>query len=65
MPSFASSPARGPRGVTKPIAARLLPDERTELESLAEQESRSCSAMLRLVFLRGMECYRREARDAS
>ncbi|SHM64286.1 hypothetical protein SAMN05660971_03492 [Halomonas cupida] len=65
MPAVASSPTRSPRGVTKPVAARLLPNERSELESLAERESRSCSAMLRLVFLRGLESYRRDTEVAS
>lgn len=65
MPAVASSPTRSPRGVTKPVAARLLPNERSELESLAKRESRSCSAMLRLVFLRGLESYRRDTEVAS
>lgn len=60
-----SSPSRSPRGVTKPIAARLLPNERNELESLAGQENRSCSAMLRLIYLRGLESYRRDNKVAS
>lgn len=53
-------PSRTPRGVTKPVAARLMPHEREELEAIAEHEQRSCSAMMRLLYLRGLSDYRRE-----
>lgn len=49
-------------GVTKVkmVAARLLPEEREELERLAERDHRTLSAMLRVVYLRGVEHYRSE-----
>lgn len=62
MSSTASPLARGPRGVTKSkvVGARLLPDERAELERIAISEERSTSSMMRLIFLRGLDHYRRE-----
>ncbi|KER01736.1 hypothetical protein QPK14_21055 [Photorhabdus temperata subsp. temperata] len=48
--------SRIPRGfVSKnPVPIRLSPDERRELEMLAEKEGRSLSSMARIVHLVGM-----------
>lgn len=63
MSTVPSLKSKSPAGVTKvkAVAARLLPEERQELEALAEREHRTRSAMLRVVFLRGLEQYRADS----
>ncbi|MEQ4693318.1 hypothetical protein [Providencia manganoxydans] len=45
-------------GDKKLIPMRLLESENIELEVLAEQESRSKSAMARMIFLAGLKLYK-------
>ncbi|SDK77867.1 hypothetical protein SAMN05661010_00051 [Modicisalibacter muralis] len=56
-----SKPTRSPRGVEKPVAMRLLPEEREELERIAADEVRSAASMARIIYLRGVSHYRAEA----
>ncbi|WGL96690.1 hypothetical protein [Arsenophonus nasoniae] len=48
-----------PKGIASknPIPMRLSVDERTQLETIAAKESRSISAMARLIFLAGMKYF--------
>lgn len=45
-------------GAKKMIPMRLLECENIDLELLAEQESRSKSAMARLIFLEGLKSFK-------
>lgn len=49
--------SRSPKGVAagKPIPLRLSPEERQVVEAMADQECRSLSNMVRMVFLRGLQ----------
>ncbi|WP_063656985.1 hypothetical protein [Candidatus Arsenophonus triatominarum] len=48
-----------PKGIASknPIPMRLFVDERKELEAIAVKESRSISAMARLIFLIGLKYF--------
>ncbi|GHB33026.1 hypothetical protein [Salinicola rhizosphaerae] len=59
-----SKPTRSPRGVEKPVAMRLMPAERGELERIAGEEVRSAAAMARIIFLRGLAHYRQDSASA-
>jgi len=50
---------RAPSGVVtgKPIALRLMEEEREKLSDIAIQENRSMSAQARIFFLKGLELY--------
>lgn len=50
---------RAPDGVltAKPIALRLMPEERTYLEKVSEAEGRSMAGQARMFFLRGLADY--------
>lgn len=50
---------RAPAGVltAKPIALRLLPEERTSLEKAALAEGRSMASQARMFFLQGLTQY--------
>lgn len=52
---------RAPAGVltAKPIALRLLPEERTSLEKAALAEGRSMASQARIFFLQGLTEYQR------
>lgn len=50
----ARTPKNSVAGGALPL--RLSPEERTEIEAMAEAECRSASNMVRIVFLRGLEC---------
>ncbi len=52
---------RAPVGVltAKPIALRLLTEERTLLEQVAIEEGRSMASQARLFFLQGLNEYQR------
>lgn len=60
-----SKPTRSPRGVVPPIAMRLLPEERAELERIAGEEVRSAASMARIIYLRGISHYRRDSQTQS
>lgn len=51
-----------PNGVEgrKPVAMRLLPHEKSELEALAAKEDRSAGSLARLLYLRGLDAYRKD-----
>lgn len=51
--------SRAPAGTVKdkPIALRLLPDERELIKELAQREQRSMAAVCRLALLRGLADY--------
>lgn len=52
--------SRSPNGCNaKPIWVALQPEERREIEAIADREARSVSATTRLMVLRGLEEYRR------
>lgn len=55
---------RAPAGVVtdKPIALRLLPDERKDVEALAAQQKRPLANMSRILVLMGIEQLRKEAK---
>jgi len=42
---------------------RLTAEERTQLESLAEQDQRSTSNMARIIYLRGLEAFATESAE--
>lgn len=48
-----------PKGIASknPVPMRLSVDERSQLETLAANESRSISAMARLIFLAGLKYF--------
>lgn len=46
-----------PRGVTRPIGLRLLPEERQRIEILAKHEGRAVAALSRILVLRGLADY--------
>jgi hypothetical protein len=50
---------RAPSGVVvaKPVALRLMQQERDELYEIARKENRSMSAQARIFFLKGLELY--------
>lgn len=50
---------RSPRGTVtdKPVAVRLLPSERQQLEEVAAKEQRCLSNMARLLMLQGLAAY--------
>lgn len=50
---------RAPDGVltAKPIALRLMPEERTSLEKAALAEGRSMASQARMFFLKGLSHY--------
>jgi hypothetical protein len=50
---------RSPDGVltAKPIALRLMPDERASLEKASRTEGRSMAAQARMFFLQGLADY--------
>ena len=50
---------RAPSGVVtgKPIALRLMEEEREKLSDIALSENRSMSAQARIFFLKGLELY--------
>ncbi len=64
MDPMPSKPTRSPRGVERPVAMRLLPDERGELERIADKEVRSAASMARIIFLRGLAHYRQDSASA-
>ncbi|WP_110710506.1 hypothetical protein [Salinicola sp. CR57] len=58
-----SKPTRSPRGVERPVAMRLMPAERAELERIAGEEVRSAASMARIIYLRGVGHYRAETQS--
>lgn len=50
----------GPRGMSRPISLRLMPDERSDIEQIARQEGRAMSPTCRMLCLKGLEVYLRE-----
>ncbi|MBB5320453.1 hypothetical protein [Marinobacter oulmenensis] len=52
--------SRAPSGVVvgKPVALRLMEQERDELHDIAKKESRSMAAQARIFFLQGLEQYK-------
>lgn len=57
--------SRLPRSVEEKrlVPMRLLCSERGELESIAKRESRSMSAMARLIFLEGIKAFSDKANE--
>ena len=58
------TPRRAPTGVVtnKPIALRLLPEERVRVEKLARSEQRSLASVCRLALLNGLQDCERNKR---
>jgi hypothetical protein len=52
---------RTPNGVDKPIAVRLSPDERAEVERLSEEQRLSMAAVSRACIQRGLAAFKRDA----
>ena len=46
-----------PRGCNVPLMTHITPEERAQLEKLANREARSLAAMARLLITRGMQAY--------
>ncbi|KAA0520145.1 hypothetical protein F0325_15980 [Enterobacter ludwigii] len=59
----ARTPKNSVAGGSLPL--RLSPDERLEIEGMAEAECRSASNMVRIVFLRGLESMKSEPQQHS
>lgn len=53
------NPSRAPIGVltAKPIALRLMPDERARLEQVAQAEGRSLASQARMFVLAGLSAH--------
>ncbi|MEX0738159.1 MAG: hypothetical protein WD071_02340 [Pseudohongiella sp.] len=60
-PKKPGSSHRAPDGVltAKPIALRLMPEERAQLEKAALAEGRSMASQARMFFLCGLDQYQR------
>lgn len=52
---------RAPAGCTRQVLMTLRPEEREQLERIADREGRSLSATARLLLLRGLEDWRGSA----
>lgn len=50
----------GPRGMSRPISLRLMPEERAEIEHIARKEGRAVSPTCRMLCLKGLEVYLQE-----
>lgn len=59
----ARTPKNSVTGGSLPL--RLSPEERSEIETMAEAECRSASNMVRIVFLRGLESMKSEPQQNS
>lgn len=57
---------RSPSGVlvAKPVALRLMPQEREKLHEIAIKENRSMSAQARIFFLKGLAQYQSNKQSA-
>lgn len=53
----------GPRGMTRPISLRLMPEERFDIEQIAREEGRAVSPTCRMLCLKGLNVYRKERAD--
>lgn len=53
----------GPRGMTRPISLRLMPEERLDIERIAHEEGRAVSPTCRMLCLKGLRVYRQERAD--
>lgn len=53
----------GPRGMTRPISLRLMPEERLDIEQIAHEEGRAVSPTCRMLCLKGLRVYRQERAD--
>jgi hypothetical protein len=53
---------RAPKGVEsrKPVAMRLKPEEKSELETMAAFQERSVGSLARLIYLKGLDALKRE-----
>ena len=50
----------GPRGMSRPISLRLMPEERADIERIARKEGRAVSPTCRMLCLKGLEVYLQE-----
>ena len=50
----------GPRGMSRPISLRLMPEERAEIEKIARHEGRAVSPTCRMLCLKGLQVYLKE-----
>ena len=50
----------GPRGMSRPISLRLMPEERAHIEHIAHKEGRAVSPTCRMLCLKGLEVYMQE-----
>ena len=50
----------GPRGMSRPISLRLMPEERAHIEHIARKEGRAVSPTCRMLCLKGLEVYLQE-----
>lgn len=66
MKANAHTVRRAPNGVDskKPVAMRLRPQEKAELEAMAELESRSAASLARLIYLKGLDAMKREGTES-
>lgn len=55
---------RTPNGVDRPFSLRLSPDERAEVEQLAEAQRLSLAAVARACVVRGLASFKRDAAQA-
>lgn len=59
-------PQRAPNGVEsrKPVAMRLKPAEKSELETMAAYQERSIGSLARLIYLKGLDALKREGTES-
>lgn len=55
--------SQSPRGCNVPLMTHITPEERAQLEKLADREARSLAAMARLLIARGMKSYQADQAD--
>ncbi|RCV89703.1 hypothetical protein [Billgrantia montanilacus] len=57
--------SRSPNGCSKQVMTQITPQERKQLEAIAQTEMRSLSATLRMLMLRGIQGYEDDTLAAS
>jgi len=62
----ARRPSYAPDGVEgrKPVAMRLMPHEKAELETMAAYQERSIGSLARLIYLKGLDALKREGTES-
>ncbi len=61
-PYSAAGKTRTPNGVERPVALRLMPEERAKVEQYSEANAVSMASFARQMFLQGLAQFERGAR---